>query len=188
MLRVAYERWHVTAVNADASGLPCAQSSVDAVLLAYVLFHLLDPSAGLREAARVARRGGRVGTVTWASESPPQAAKVWDQALDELDAPKLAAHGNHDGLDTTDAIGVLLHDAGLCPARVWIHEIEHTFTPESFWQLRTGCGSIRARMAALDRGTREQNLPEVRRRLEQLTPADYTFRGAVVCSVSKKTH
>jgi len=32
----------------------------------------------------------------------------------------------------------------------------------------------------------EQRLPEVRRRLEQLAPADYTFRGAVVCCVSEK--
>jgi SAM-dependent methyltransferase len=188
MLRVARDRWHVAAVNADASALPCAPSSVDAILLAYVLFHLLDPSAGLREAARVVRRGGRVGTVTWASESPPNAAKVWEQALDELDAPKLAAHGNHDGLDTTDAIGALLDDTGLCPIRVWVHEIEHTFTPESFWQLRTGCGCNRARIAALDRSTRGQKLSEVRRRLEQLAPTDYIFRGAVVCAVSNKTH
>jgi ubiquinone/menaquinone biosynthesis C-methylase UbiE len=186
MLRVARERWRVTAINADASALPCARSSVDAVLLAYVLFHLLDPSAGLREAARVVRRGGRVGTVTWASESPPDAAKVWEQALDELDAPRLPAHGNHDGLDTADDISALLDGAGLCPVQVWIHEIEHTFTPGSFWRLRTGCGCNRARIAALDCATREQKLPEIRRRLEQLAPTDYTFRGAVVCSVSQK--
>ena len=166
--------------------LPCAPSSVDAALLAYVLFHLLDPPTALHEAARVLRVGGRVGTVTWASETPPLASKVWDETLDALRVPRLPALGNHDGLETTDAISSLLDTAGLRPVDVWIHDLEHTFTSEDFWNMRTGGGINRARLAALDTSSRTQILSEVRRRLDELAPTDYTFRGAVVCAVGEK--
>jgi ubiquinone/menaquinone biosynthesis C-methylase UbiE len=186
MLRYARERRGVCAVVADAGALPSPESSVDAVLLAYVLFHLLDPVAALREAARVVRAGGRVGTVTWASETQPLASQIWDQALEDLCVPTLRAHGNHDGLATADAIAALLARAGLRVIDVWIHELEHTFTPEGFWSLRTGYGSNRARLAALDTSSRGEILFEARRRLEPLAPDDYTFHGTVVCSVSEK--
>jgi ubiquinone/menaquinone biosynthesis C-methylase UbiE len=186
MLRVALELRHATGLVADAAALPLPPSSVDAVLLAYVLFHLLDPLAGLREAARVVRAGGRVGTVTWTSESAYPAAQVWDQTLAELDVPMPPAHGNHQGLDTYDAIERLIDDANLRPLRIWTHELHHTFTPDEFWTLRTGTGCNRARLAALDDTSRERVLPEVRRRLDRLTATDYTFRGAVICSVSEK--
>ena len=186
MLRYASEHRAVRAVVADASALPCAPSSVDAALLAYVLFHLLDPPTALHEAARVLRVGGRVGTVTWASETPPLASKVWDETLDALRVPSLPALGNHDGLETTDAITSLLDTAGLRPVDVWIHDLEHTFTSEDFWKMRTGGGINRARLAALDTSSRTQILSEVRRRLDELAPTDYTFRGAVVCAVGEK--
>ena len=186
MLQYACERRHAVGALADAAALPFATSRVDAVLLAYVLFHLLDPSASLGEAARVLHSGGRVGTVTWASESPPRAAKVWAEALDELGVPTLPAHGNDTGLDTEDAMNMLLVDSGLRPVRTWRESVEHTFTAEGFWNMRTGCGCNRARLAALDGPSRDQILPEIQRRLRQLQSTDYTFRGEVICSVSKK--
>lgn len=64
MLQHAHKHRGAVAALADAAALPFGTSTIDAVLLAYVLFHLLDPGAGLREAARVLRAGGRLGTVT----------------------------------------------------------------------------------------------------------------------------
>lgn len=187
MLRYAEEHRKVTAVQADASMLPAAAGIVDAVLLAYVLFHLLDPAGGLNEARRVLRVGGRAGTVTWAAESPPRAAVVWDETLQQLGVPVLAAHGNHTGLDTEDAIEALHVMAGLRPLRVWREYIEHTFTPAGFWQMRTRCGCNRARIAAIDEHVRPGVLHQLRRRLAPLDPLhDYTFRGAVVCAVSER--
>ena len=186
MLQHARKHRHAVAALADATDLPFGTSTVDAVLLAYVLFHLLDPGTALREAARVLRPRGRVGTVTWASESQPRAAKVWTETLDEFSVPTVAAHGNDTGLDTENAIGALVRSARLAPVRIWRQSVEHTFTVDGFCAMRAGCGCNRARLALLDRATCDRVLAEVRRRLKGLEPSDYTFRGEVICSASEK--
>ena len=172
MLQHAHKHRHAVAALADATALPFGTSTVDAVLLAYVLFHLLDPCAGLREAARVLRPCGRVGTVTWASESQPRAAAVWTEALDELGVPTLPAHGNDAGLDTENPIGALVHSAGMVPIRTWRQSIEQTFSADGFCAMRTGCGCNRARLALLDQLTYDRVLAEVRRRVKRLQPSD----------------
>ena len=58
MLRYAQQRRQVTPTLADAAALPIAPGTVDAVLLAYVLFMMPDPSDGLHEVTRALRPGG----------------------------------------------------------------------------------------------------------------------------------
>jgi len=53
MLRIARTRRGASAVLADALALPLADGTADAVILAYVLFHLADPARAAAEAARV---------------------------------------------------------------------------------------------------------------------------------------
>ena len=83
MLRIARTRRGASAVLADALALPLADGTADAVILAYVLFHLADPARAAAEAARVLRPGGRAGIITWAWERQPRASTVWDQVLAE---------------------------------------------------------------------------------------------------------
>lgn len=186
MLRVAQQQANATVCLADASALPVADASVDAVLLAYVLFHLLAPAAGVREAARVLRPGGTLGTVTWAGETPPKAAGVWDEVLAAFDVPTLRDHGNHTGLDREEHVRSLLTTNGFAPARVWLQLIEHTFTPDTYLQMRTSGGCGRARLARVDAPTSEAAVAEVQQRLRALEPSDFTFRGEVICAVGHK--
>ena len=186
MLRFAHSRRKITGALADGLALPFAQESVDAVLLAYVLFMFVDPARGLSEATRVLRPGGRVGTVTWASEESSLAEKTWDEKLEEFDVPPRAAHTNHSGLDSTEGVAALLADTGLNVRRVWQETVEHTFAPDKFWRLRTHHGTSSLRLESLDADRREGVLVELRRRLACLGSSAYLFRGAFVCSVSEK--
>ena len=81
MLRIARTRRGASAVLADALALPLADGTADAVILAYVLFHLADPARAAAEAARVLRPGGRAGVITWAWERQPRASTVWIRSL-----------------------------------------------------------------------------------------------------------
>jgi SAM-dependent methyltransferase len=157
-----------------------------AVILAYVLFHLTTPSSGLVEAARVLRAGGLVGTVTWAREWGSHAAQVWDQTFQDLDVPDLPAHGNHTGLDTSDAMQALLADAGFDNVRAWYEDISYTFEADQFFELRAHHGRSRARLALLDETRRAKVLDDLRARLPKASPADYKTRGRLVCAVGTR--
>jgi ubiquinone/menaquinone biosynthesis C-methylase UbiE len=186
MLRVAHERHRTIPCLGDASLLPIRDGSADAVLLAYVLFHLLDPVVGIRETARVLRIGGVAGTVTWASETPPNAAKVWEDALSEYDVPTLPDHGNHTNLDTQKKVRALLSANGLHPTSSWRASLEYSFTAETYVQLRSGGGSSRARLALADTETAAAAITEAQRRMHDLEPSAFAFHGEVICSVSVK--
>ena len=186
MLRLADRVGESSCVLGDATAVPVAAGQVDLVVLAYVLFHLLDPDVGMQEAGRVLRAGGQVGTVTWASERMPQAADVWNQVLERHNVPTLPEHGNDEGLDSEEAMGALIARTGLEPVAVWIEPIDYTFKRDAFWRLRTGYGLSRARLDAVDSSTRMEVLAEARQRLSGLERSDYRFQGEVVCSVSRR--
>lgn len=184
MLRTATQRAGASACLGDASRLPIADASVDVVVLAYVLFHLLEPARGIREAVRVLRPGGAAGTVTWANETQPRAAAVWDKALAAYDVPSLPDHGNHHGLDREDDIHTLLTSNGLTVDRIWRERIQHSFTPETYLQMRTGGGSGRARLAAANADAARAVVTQTQERFRALEPDDFTFSGEVICATA----
>lgn len=186
MLRIARERRDLPGVVGDAGVLPIADRSIDVAVLAFVLFHLADPHAGLVEVARTLRRGGRAGAVTWAEEHPARATRMWDEALDAAGAPSPPERSNHGDLDSPDALEELLHRSGLTPLRTWTESIDHTFTKQQLWKLRVGSGSPGWRLRELDPTTRAELLAYLRDRLETLAPDDLRFRGRVVLAVAER--
>jgi ubiquinone/menaquinone biosynthesis C-methylase UbiE len=186
MLRAARDRTDAQAAQVDALALPLREASADAVLLAFVLFHLSDPGQALSETARVLRAGGTVGTVTWANESTLPAYTVWDQTLTDAGALPLSARRVDTGLDSPQAMTDILSAAGFHPTRVWTEALSHQWTPETYWQLATGSGLNRLRLETLDNETRADTLTVARQRLAALIPPDFAWTGSVVCAVASK--
>ena len=187
MLRAARDRTDARAAQADALALPVREASADAVLLAFVLFHLSDPGQALAEAARVLRAGGTVGTVTWANESTLPAYTEWDRTLTDAGALPPTARRVDTGLDSPQAMIDILGAGGFHTTRIWTETLRHQWTPDTYWQLATGSGLNRLRLDALNDQTRAQTLTRVRQRLAALRPSDFAWSGEVVCAVASKT-
>ena len=185
MLRAARAQTDAVVAHTDALALPVRDGAADAVLLAFVLFHLSDPHQAVVEAARVLRAGGMVGTVTWASESPLPAYAVWDETLTAAGAGALAARRVDTGLDTPDAITELLAVGGFNEVRVWRETLHHQWTPDTYWKLASGSGLNRLRLQVLDDGTRADALARARDRLSNLPPQDFEWSGEVICAVAR---
>jgi SAM-dependent methyltransferase len=176
----------VQAVRADALILPVADQAVDAIVLAYVLFHLADPLAALMEAARALRRGGRAGTVTWAWERAEPAQLMWNETLAEAGVPDLPTRRVDAGLDSPQALQLLLHEAGLTPVRIWTERLSHQWDADSFWALVTGSGVNRRRLSLIEPEARAALIDRLRDQLSHLGPHDYDWEGEVVCAVAAK--
>lgn len=186
MLELAVRREGLACVLGDAMALPSAAGTVDAVVLAYVLFHLRRPDAALREAVRVLRPGGRVGTVTWADEGGVAAGSVVDAALEDVGAPAPPWSGDHDGLDSPSAVQRLLESVSLVPTAVWKVALEHQFTVDTFWRLRVSGGNSGWRLGQLEPAERTHVLRSIRPRLEGLPPEAFRFTGEVVLAVAER--
>jgi SAM-dependent methyltransferase len=185
MLRAARDRTTAHVAQADALALPIRTAAADAVLMAFVLFHLNDPSGALTEARRVLRVHGAIGTVTWKSDATLPVDTVWTQTLTDAGAPPLPARRVDTGLDSVDAIDDILTRTGFLATRIWIEPLCHQWTPDTYWQLVTGSGLNRLRLEALDDQTRADTLVRARERLDQLEPSDFAWSGEVVCATAR---
>ena len=186
MLHLARTRRGAAAIRADALALPLADATADAVILAYVLFHLTDPPLALAEARRALRPGGRVAAISWAWERASRADIVWDQILTEAGVPPAPLRRVDAGLDRPASMEALLSSAGLRPDRIWTERLRHRWDRSSFWELATGWGANRARLSRLDATTRASVLTRVHGRLGQLAPQDYIWEGEIICAVATK--
>lgn len=171
----------------DASRLSCKDESFDVAVLAFVLFHVLDPQQAMFEMARVLRPEGAIGTITWGDESDPPAYDIWFEELAEHDAPPGDPDfARFDSVDTPEKVGVLMKKSGLQPERAWVGEYRTTTTVEEFLAHRTSHGQGRARYEAMPEAARSHCLERARSRLERLEPDGFAETAEVVFVVARK--
>ncbi len=174
----------VAEVGSGTGALPLGSDSADAVILAYVLFHLADPVRALAEAARVLRPGGRAGAITWAWERVPRAGALWDQVLDQAGVPRGPLRTEDAGLNSPQALAATLRSAGLRPLRIWSQPLRRQWDRATYLRLASGLGAGQIRLSLASPAVRAKVLSRFRHDLDRLDPADLLFEGEVCCAVA----
>jgi ubiquinone/menaquinone biosynthesis C-methylase UbiE len=172
----------VRLVQADLAHVPLRPGSVDVLVSAFVLFHLTDPPAAVRQLAAALRPGGSFAAATWTKDQPWAAKAVFSAELDAAGAPAVtssrvgAAH-----TDTPEALRTLAESAGL---RVLDTEVAPLNAPPidaadlvAEW---AGIGSTGARFAELDAAARQRVLANATEKVAALSEADRSDPHVVI--------
>jgi SAM-dependent methyltransferase len=171
-------------VVGDAARLPLAGAVFDVAVLAFMLFHLPDPAAGLSEARRVLRAGGVVGVATWGPDPQVPALDIWRDELDRHGAPPDAPMvGNHDLVDTPDKLAGLLRDAGFAGVTAVGLPWEYRPSLERFVEQHVTLGHTSRRLSGLPADARAEFVRAVRARLATLGPDGLVHRHLIVTGI-----
>jgi SAM-dependent methyltransferase len=176
-------------VITDAARLPFGDGTFDVAVAAFMLFHLPDPSAGLREAHRVLADGGVLGLATWGPDQQMKAVDVWLEELDRHGAPaEESLLANHEVVDSPEKVAELVTAAGFADADLRPVDWEFRPTPDEFVVRYTGLGHPARRYAGLSQAARAEFLAAARARLAQLGPEDFVQRRTIVTGVATARH
>jgi ubiquinone/menaquinone biosynthesis C-methylase UbiE len=172
-------------VVADAAHLPFATRSHDVVVLAFMLFHVSQPAAALRDVRRVLRPGGLVGLTTWGKDEGVPALEVWNDELDRYGAPRADPFIAMDELmDTPTKLRTLLGSAGF--GQIWAELVPWSFQPsrEEFVARHAALGRAGRRLARMEPAVRADFLRQVRSRLVNLAAEDFVDRTDVIAATA----
>jgi SAM-dependent methyltransferase len=155
----------VDARVAPAESLPFPDSSFDSALAQLVVHFMRDPVAGLREMARVTRRGGTVAACVWDSLGRGPVSEFW-RAAREI-APTT---GEDERAGVKEGhLAQLFGDAGLRDvesSEVWARLALPSF--DAWWgPFELGVGPVGAFVAGLDAGRRADLRERARARMPQ---------------------
>jgi SAM-dependent methyltransferase len=153
----------------------------DVAVLAFVLFHVPDPSAALAEVRRALRRHGLVGVTTWAEDLTTPAIRIWDDELGDAGAwdphPQLT---RDELMNSPEKVRDLLGAAGFAPERVWLERVTYQWSVGRYMGLRTGFGATKRKLATLDPEARQACLDRIEARTSRLSAADLLGRGTAI--------
>jgi SAM-dependent methyltransferase len=172
----------------DASRLAFRDATFDAVVMAFALFHLNDPVAGLAEIHRVLRPGSTAGVVTWAGdpmESP--ANEIWNEELDRAGASTEDPWPpRHDLMDTPEKLAGLLSTAGLTEVGTQLLPLEDRMDVEEFLARRTSLGFSKHRFDSLSPEAQATSLRRTRSRLTKLDPEAFVPSEVAILGWGRK--
>lgn len=173
MIRLAPD--HYPRVVTDVTALPCRDEVFDGVLMAFALFHVLEPHLALAEMTRVLVPGGRLGVAVWATSDDSPAETLFMSLLDDLGVPTIPPRLTSAELINTEGklTGVLMA-AGLRDVVVERRHVVDPMDVDEFIERRTHLGlhSEKYRLLAPDK--RPAFLERVRSVLRSRDPDDLT--------------
>jgi SAM-dependent methyltransferase len=171
----------------DAARLPFRDAAFDTVVMAFMLFHLPEPAAGLSEVRRVLRPGGALGVLTWGGENTSRAFLEWDAELEAHGAPsagpKLAWH---ERVDTPRKVSRLLKRTGFEDVLSRIEMLVELPTREEFIDRRLRLGCCRHRLEGLPEEAQGPFVEQAIKRIDALAPGDFEEESEVVVTRARR--
>jgi ubiquinone/menaquinone biosynthesis C-methylase UbiE len=166
-------------VCVDAMAICFDDDVFDAVLMAFMLFHVPEPARALAEVRRVLHPGGWVAVGSWfapAEVDEPDA--IWNEALDEAGAAPIAsAMSKLPLMATPDKLAALLEANGFIDVRTGSEEFVDSISGAAeFVARRTRLGTTSVRFASLPPAARTTFLERARAVLERLPPDRFVTR------------
>jgi SAM-dependent methyltransferase len=175
-------------VVADALRQPFADKAFDVAVAAFMLFHLPDPAAGLREIHRVLVPGGVAGVAVWGPDRPSRAVEIWRDELDRHGAPQDdALVSRHDVLNTPERLADVLASAGFTAIDVGPVPWSLPLTRDEFVAHHTNLGVAARRLARLEPAAREEFLRAVLARMAELGPDDLADGRQVLAGTARRS-
>jgi SAM-dependent methyltransferase len=166
-------------VEGDASQrLPFADGEFDVVLSSFTVFFMPDPTAALREWARVLAPGGRIAMATWGSADHRWSfeREVRMGFLSEIDSATLQELGAGLALvnrfDEPAKVEAELRAAGLEPAAAEPHAIEFAYPDEHAWWDWNWSHGSRVVLEALPEGAPERFRDQAYGRMQAIRTTD----------------
>jgi ubiquinone/menaquinone biosynthesis C-methylase UbiE len=174
-------------VHGDATALPFADASFDAVVAAFLLLHLGTPEHAVAEAARVLRSGGRAAFSVWDAPARGRWIGVFFEAFMAAGAhppSDVPAGPNFFRLADEAEFTVLLEGAGL--TGIEVHAVEFDLHLEDADELWNGLleGSVRVRPMILGQTLELQR--QIRERYDELLEPYRTPGGGFDVPVAVK--
>lgn len=167
--QLSHARQRVTAdgvcfVAGDAQALPLPDGSVDAAVMALVLFFLPDPALGVHELARVLRAGGTAAAYQWDLDGGGLPLQPIVDAVEAeghtTQRPPSAWTASCGALDT------LWQHAGLVDVQTCAFTVNRRFDSfDDYWRTAQGSPRLRALLATLEAPALQRVRSHVRCRL-----------------------
>ncbi len=173
----------------DARNLGFRAGGFDVALLLFVLFHIPEPVAALREIRATLRPGGSLGAVVWGTDPGLPGGAIWAAELDHAQAapdPRDPSVVRHVLMDTPGKLAALLESAGFEVDRVWSQCCVHQWTVEALLATQAHCGLPSRRLKSLGVDARHDCMNRVRARLMTLTKADLQYRVELVYGIAQR--
>lgn len=183
MLRLARHPKACLLAAMDAQALALRSATFDVATLIFMLFHVPDPVAALREVRRVLRGGGIIGIVTWCRDDAMPGLNMWKEELDNLGAapdPRDPIVMQRERMDTPERLSGLLREGGFAVDRTWTQIFESRWTIDQIVNTQLGCGLTARRIGSLPPRDAAECEMRVRRRLSDLGPDALIYRPEVL--------
>lgn len=166
----------------DAQDIALATGSVDAAVMAFVIFNVPDPHRAMAEAARVLKPTGMFGVATWGDEPEVPADRIWEEELEAHGAPAdpVTAINRRDITDSPEKLADLFSRAGFEDVNTWTDRLDLIWKPDDYVRFVGGGGPSKRRLDELDPEARQRCLEGIRTRVADLPPSDLAERSEVV--------